>query len=134
MQVTLALLADAANVSREGKLNLLGNFDTIYARSFPTAHAHMQLVLRFEADASEVGTTRTLEVTLVAPDGSVVGRVPGRLAVPRPEAGEVSRVDHILTLTNVTFAGPGRYTFQIALDGVVLRTVALRVEQIPVAH
>ena len=38
MEVKVALLADGANVSREGKLNLLGIFDTLFARSFPTTH------------------------------------------------------------------------------------------------
>ena len=48
MHVKVALLADYSNVSREGKLNILGIFDTIYAPTFPTTHPHMQLVIRFE--------------------------------------------------------------------------------------
>ncbi len=31
MEVTLALLADSANVSADAKLNILGVFDTIFA-------------------------------------------------------------------------------------------------------
>jgi hypothetical protein len=134
MQVKLALLADAANVSREGKLNLLGNFDTIYARSFPTAHAHMQLVLRLEAGADEAGSVHAVEVQLLAPDDTVLVRLPATLTVHRQEAGETIRIDHILTLTNVAFARPGRYAFRIVLDGGTATTVPLRVEQIPVAH
>jgi hypothetical protein len=134
MEVVMVLLADAANVSREGKLNVLGVFDTIYARSFPTSHAHMQLVLRFEAAAQEAGSSRALEVVLEAPDDRVLFRLPATISVPRHEVGETVRVDHILTLTNVPFEQPGRYRFRVALAGAPEVSVPLRVEQIPVAH
>src|SRR6266516_902993 len=62
MEVKLALLADGANVSREGKLNLLGIFDTLFARSFPTTHPQMQLVIRFEAAAHERSEEHTTEL------------------------------------------------------------------------
>src|SRR6184192_3249022 len=77
MRVSLALLADYSNVSREGKLNILGIFDTIYAPGFPTTHAHMQLVVRFEADAREAGATRQVEVQFRTQDGTVLFRLPG---------------------------------------------------------
>ena len=130
----MALLADAANVSREGKLNVLGVFDTIYARSFPVAHPHMQLVLRFEAEPAEAGTTGRLEVQLVAPGGDVLARLPVAMAVPRPETGERVRADHILTFTNVAFGEPGRYVLRVVLEDGTETTVPLRVEQIPIAH
>ena len=66
MELSLALLADGANLSREGKLNLFGIFDTIFARTFPTTHPQMQLVLRFEARAEEAGQTHTVEVQFAA--------------------------------------------------------------------
>ncbi len=134
LRVTLALLADAANVSREGKLNILGNFDTIYARSFPTAHAHMQLVLRLEGEAGDTGSTHGLDIQLLAPDGRALLRLPGSFTVQRHALGEPVRVDHIVTFTNVGFPDPGRYTFRIVVDEGAETTLVLRVEQIPVAH
>jgi hypothetical protein len=130
----MALLADAANVSREGKLNVLGVFDTIYARSFPVAHPQMQLVLRFEGDATEAGRTHRMEVQLVAPDGALLARLPVAMEVARPETGEAVRVDHILTFANVAFAQPGRYTLRVALEDGTEAALPLRVEQVTVAH
>ena len=49
MELTLALLADYANISREGKLNIMGIFEQIFALSFPAVHAQLQLVLRLES-------------------------------------------------------------------------------------
>jgi hypothetical protein len=134
MRVKLALLADYSNVSREGKLNILGIFDTIYARTFPTTHPHMQLVIRLEADFEEAGTTRQVEVQFQAQDGTGLFRLPAALTIQRGEAGEPVRADHILTLTNVTFQEPGRYAFHIVVDGRVDTTVPLRVEQLPATH
>jgi hypothetical protein len=134
VQVRLALLADAANVSREGKLNVLGVFDTLHARQFPTAHPHMALVLRLEAAAGEAAGPHAMEVEVVAPDGTVVLRVPGTLTLAGFAGGDRIAFDHVLSFANMQFAGPGRYTIRIALDGVVAATLPLRVERLPVAH
>lgn len=53
MNVSLALVADYANISREGKLNILGIFDRIAAQSVPAVHSQMQLIMRLEADRAE---------------------------------------------------------------------------------
>jgi len=49
MEVVLAVLADYANVSQEGKLNIMGIFDIISSEKFPTFHPEMKLVVQFEA-------------------------------------------------------------------------------------
>jgi hypothetical protein len=134
MHVKFALLADGANLSREGKLNILGTFDTIYARTFPTAHPHMQLVLRLEAAPEEAGSNRTLEVRLLDGSGRVLAHAPGTLAVQPQETGEAIRLDRIFTFTTVVFEAPGRYSFAVVVDGKTDATVPLRVEQLPVTH
>jgi hypothetical protein len=134
MRVKVALLADYSNVSREGKLNILGIFDTLYASSFPTVHPHMQLVIRFEAEPGEVGSTREIEVQFGAEGEEVLFRLPGSMTVQRGEQGEAVRGDHILTLTNMRFERPGRYAFTILVDGRVDATLPLRVEQITARH
>src|SRR5437879_12062773 len=129
MEVKLALLADGANVSREGKLNLLGIFDTLFARSFPTTHPQMQLVIRFEAAAREAGSTRQVEVQLVAGDGSILFRLPGALTVQPHGLGDAIRMDHVLTLNHVQFERPGRYRSDVLVDAGVAAAVPLQVEE-----
>jgi len=134
MQVALALLADGANVTREGKLNVFGIFDTIFARTFPTTHPQMQLVFRFEAAPAEAGTRRDVEVQLVSEDGRTLFRVPGAMTVQQRPVGDLVRMDHLLTLNNVQLEQPGRYRFHVVIDGEVAATVPLYVEQITAAH
>jgi len=132
VDVTLALLADGANVSREGKLNVFGIFDTIFARAFPTTHPQMQLVLRFEADPDE-GGRRDVEVQFVAADGRVLFRLPGAVSVQRV-AGDRTRMDHILSLNNVQLEHAGRYRFNVVVDGELAAVVPLQVEQVATSH
>ena len=65
MKVTLAVLADYANVSREGKLNILGIFNIIHAASFPCTHGEMVLVTKLEAEVLDSKKPRKIEVNLV---------------------------------------------------------------------
>ena len=134
MRVTLALLADGANVSREGKLNILGVFDTLFSRTFPITHPQMQLVIRLEADATEVGRTRALEVRFASEDGRILFRVPGSMTIGRPPLGGGVRLEHILTLNNVQVEAPGLYRFDILVDGALVGAVPLRAEGLAGAH
>lgn len=134
MRVKLALLADAANVSREGKLNILGIFDTIYAQQFPTVHPHMMLVLRFEAAPAETGRVHEVVVELAGGDGAVVFRLPGKLDVQRAEPGTGVGIDHVLGIANLSFPAAGRYVYRIHVDGALAAEVPLRVEVLPVRH
>jgi hypothetical protein len=134
VDVRLALLADSANVSREGKLNILGIFDTIYTRQLPTTHPQMQLVLRFLATPDEAGVTRAVEVQLTSSAGQVLLSLPGKIAVQAREPGESIGIDHVLSLNNLSFESSGRYAFRILVDGTLAATVPLRVEQVTAKH
>ena len=70
MNVNLAVLCDAANVSREGKLNILGEFDSIHVATFPLVYPTMVLVVRLEAHPTEAGE-HSLKLHLVDEDGEI---------------------------------------------------------------
>ena len=53
MEVKLAGFCDAANISREGKLNILGEFNTLYAAAVPVIWPLMYVVIKIEATAGE---------------------------------------------------------------------------------
>lgn len=116
MEVTLGLLADAANFSAEGKLNVLGSFDTIFAPAFPARHPEMQLVIRFEASPAEYGMRKRIEVRLLNEDGEQLGSAGGELDIPAQE-GRHAKLLHIMRLRDVTFPRPGQFAFYILVDG-----------------
>jgi hypothetical protein len=75
MFVRFALLGDAV-IHTRGKWNLIGNFNLIWARSFPTRWPAMGILLRIEGDRREIGK-RTLRLDFVNESGE-------RLVGPEP--------------------------------------------------
>ena len=58
MHVTFALFADAANLSQEGKLNILGVFDALQVGTLPALHPRATLVVHLKGNALDVGSHR----------------------------------------------------------------------------
>lgn len=130
MEVDLAVVADAANVSQEGKLNVLGVFDTIWAREFPFRHSAMVFVLRLHADFTEQGD-HAMQVRLIDADGGQMFKAEGPVKVPAGTPGRPVRPHVILTLNSISFPAPGDYSFEVTLDGSHLRSVPLHVLAVP---
>mgnify|MGYP001076050055 CR=1 FL=1 len=118
MEIDLALLADAATVDAAGKLNILGIFDRISARSFPVRHPRLALVLRFRATMNEAGD-HAVKILLSDPDGKEVLPVNGtiKIGLGHPAAGGLVRVPQVINLDGVPFEKPGRYAFDVSVDG-----------------
>ncbi len=118
MDIDLALLADAATVDASGKLNILGIFDRISASRFPAQHPHVALVLRFTASAKEAGG-HSVEIHLSDPEGKEVLRLSGEISVAPGSGGAGGRavVPQIINMERIVFPKPGRYAFDVSLDG-----------------
>ncbi|MCC6242381.1 MAG: hypothetical protein IT353_06045 [Gemmatimonadaceae bacterium] len=56
MHVSFALFADAANLSQEGKLNILGVFDSVHVGQFPALHPRATFVVRLKGTPADVGS------------------------------------------------------------------------------
>lgn len=128
MEVDLALLADAATIDGSGKLNILGIFDRLTTSSFPTRHPRLSLVLRFSAGLQEVGK-HEVGIALKAPDGKQLVRIDGEMNLsPGPSgAGGAILVPHVLNMDGLIFPAPGRYAFDVKVDGEHHVTIPLTV-------
>ncbi len=128
MDVAFALLADAANVSREGKLNILGAFDRIYGAKFPLTWPRMVLITRFIASAAEYGTEKSLEIVTMDADGKRLSAATGKMSLPKGQTGRQLKINHVLPMT-MTFPNPGQYSIEILVNGEPKATVPLDVVQ-----
>ena len=118
MEVTLALLCDAANTTADGKLNILGTFDRITAGEFPAVHPAMSLVLRLTASPAEVGATRELAIRVLSADGETLGEIRGQVEIGAPPGpGADVQLQWIFSLPNVRFPTPGPYAFHVLVGG-----------------
>jgi len=129
MQVKLALIADYANVTADGKLNILGIFDRIDAVGMPAVQPQMHLVLRLEARPAERDRAHKIEIRLHDPDGQTVFEVTGDLT-PQGEPGGSHTIstNQILTLNNLQLNKTGGYNFVIFIDNDLKSEVPLGVE------
>lgn len=132
VELELALLADAANSSREGKLNILGVFDTLYSASFPVQLPQFQLVMRFRADAVEAGRNYKVEIQMIDQDGKKLANLEAGLNFgqnPSRSKGMPLKGDHIVTIANISFQKAGTYEFVVFINDEVRKRIPLYVEQ-----
>ena len=123
----LAVLADYANVTADGKLNILGIFDRISVTGIPVVHPQMHLILRLEAHPAERGRPHNVEIRLHDPDGSTVFEVKGDV-MPAGPPGQTVATNQILTLNNLQLSKEGGYNFVVLVNNDLKSEVPLEVE------
>ncbi|MGH7679508.1 MAG: DUF6941 family protein [Gemmatimonadaceae bacterium] len=130
MQVAFALFADAANLSQEGKLNVLGVFDALQVGSFPAVHPRAHLVVHLKGSPSDVGR-HTVTLRWTNPQGSELWTSTGELNVGQPPAGVLEMDLPMIAQIDLPIDGAGAYHMTVALDDkksaevpVQVRTVA----------
>lgn len=116
MKLTLFLAADYANITREGKLNVMGIFNDIYAQTFPARHSSMHLVAKLGAELGEYGQTRNFRVKLLDADGNPILDLSGQFQVPPGGQGRKPEVNLILELKDLIFPREGIYQFVLLVD------------------
>jgi hypothetical protein len=115
VDVDIFTLCDAATVS-EGKLNILGAFDTIFVQEFPAVHPQCAIALRVRFRPSEKGD-HTLAIHLIDEDGQPV--------VPPIEIGLNAQIESghrfatialALNLQRIKFKKEGEYAVNLAIN------------------
>ncbi len=130
MKARVAVLADCANVTADGKLNIMGVFNVIKAQRVPVVHSQMQLVLSLVPDPWEMNTTVPLEIQLVDADGRVLLDFKGQVAFGAAAAGEQSTANYILGLNNTLFERFGAYEFKVLVGEEPFATIPLLMQEV----
>lgn len=115
MEVRYTFICDCANISREGKLNVMGILNTIYAPQFPFAHPAMVYVAGIEARKSEAGKHQ-IRVNIVDADGhDITSPLQGELNIS-PNVPLRSTHNVILNINNLKIQKPGTYSIELIID------------------
>jgi hypothetical protein len=114
MKVDFAVACDYALVDQYGKLSVLGIFQHIWVGQFPTVHPRLHLVIR-----------------LVDEGGGEVLSGDGVVTFNEPPAGVLEIEAGTVLAFDVPFAQPGRYQFEVGIDGQVATVVPISVSQAP---
>ena len=117
MDLLLALVCDDARPNDEGKLDIHGVFNDLYAPGFPAKQDRMVLVLVVEWDRSDHGRY-TFKLDLLGPDGRPTLTVDGHTDVDeRPADRPPARTRLVMPLEEVVFPQPGAYRFRLRVKG-----------------
>jgi len=117
MELQLALVCDDARTTPEGKLDVHGVFNDLYAPGFPAKQQHMVLVLTLEWGRSDSGRI-LFKVELTDPTGRPTLTVEGETEVDlRPADRPPARTRLILPLEEVIFPTAGCYQFNVKVKG-----------------
>ena len=128
MNVQLALLADYASVSMDGKMSVAGIFDRLVVHELPWHHPTMFIALRIHFHPGEEGD-HAIKIRFVNADGREIIGLTAHATVKalNPVDGGITQL--VLSMNNVPIADTGRYAFDVFLDGRYEHTVPLVVEK-----
>ncbi|MHB1862200.1 MAG: DUF6941 family protein [Gemmatimonadaceae bacterium] len=115
MHVSFALFADAANVSQEGKLNILGVFDALQVGTLPAVHPRAHLVVHLKGTSLDIGQ-HTVSLRWINPAGAELWSSAGDLNVGPLPAGVVEMDLPLIAQIDLPIDGAGGYAMAIALD------------------
>ena len=128
MNIQVAVLCDAATEDN-GKLNLLGSFDTIYAPQLPAVHPQCAVALRVTFMSGDEGA-RQIKLNFVNADGrAIMPPIDIPVAVALPDDVHFLTRNFIVNIQQLKFDEPGLYSVDVRLDGETVASVPLLVRQ-----
>jgi len=124
MNIQVAVLCDAAT-DDNGKMNLLGAFDTIYAPQMPAIHPQCAVALRATFQPGDEGT-RKLSLNFINADGhAILQSIEIPVPVTLPDDAHFLTRNFIVNIQQLKFAEPGLYS----VDDESVASVPLLVRQ-----
>lgn len=126
MHVTFALFADAANLSQEGKLNILGVFDALQVATLPALHPRATLVVHLKGTPADAGSHR-VSLQWMSPSGTELWSSEGELGVSQPPQGVLEMDFPLIAQLDLPLDLAGGYLMRVGLDGTTHAEVPLQV-------
>jgi hypothetical protein len=130
MNIQVAVLCDAAT-DDNGKLNLLGAFDTIYTQQLPAVHPQCSIALRVTFSSSDEGKHH-LQLNFVDADGRpIMAQFPPiPVEVALPDDMHFGTRNFIINIQQLKFENPGLYSIDLSLDGQPQASIPLLVRHV----
>jgi hypothetical protein len=130
MNIQVAVLCDAAT-DDNGKLNLLGAFDTIFAPQFPIVHPQCAVALRVTFVSGDEGNHK-LKLNFVNADGkSIMPAIDIPVAVTFPDDAHFLTRNFVVNIQGLKFPEAGVYSVDVRLDDKPRAAIPLWVKNLP---
>lgn len=130
MEIEAFLLCDPAT-DQQGKLNVLGAFDTIFIKKMPFKYPACAVAARIRFEKIEEGS-HPIRIQIIDEDGNSIGpRLDAGVSVKVGENLDSAAVNLILNMQGLDFAKYGRYRIDLAIDGQIQGSLPLVVRDQP---
>lgn len=115
MNIEAFLLCDAAT-DQQGKLNVLGAFDTIYAKQLPVIHPACAVVIRIRFERVEEGN-HPVKILVIDEDANpVIPKLESNVEIRFSEGMDSIVVNLILCFQRLKFEKYGKYRIDLTID------------------
>ena len=116
MNIEAFLLCDAAT-DQQGKLNVLGAFNTIYTKQMPAVHPACAIAARIRFEKSKEGDHKVRIDVIDQDGGAIIPGLDGNLSVNvKDDIGEAI-VNLVLNIQRLKFENYGKYCIVLKIDG-----------------
>ena len=132
MNIQVAVLCDAAT-DDNGKLNILGSFDTIYAPQLPAVHPQCAVALRVTFMSGDEGEHK-LKLNFVNADGhAIMPPIEIPVAVVLPDDVHFLTRNFIVNIQQLKFTEAGLYSVDVRIDDKSQASIPLSIKHMPQA-
>jgi len=126
MEIQVATLCDSAS-DYNGKLCVLGTFDTICSSGLPIVHPHCSLALRLCFKPGDEGL-HTVTVSFINDDGKpIMEPFREKIDIKLPNEAYFLTRNLILNFQRLTFGSTGQFSIDVSVDDEMLARIPLRV-------
>jgi hypothetical protein len=116
MEIEIFTLADFAQ-DNNSKLTIVGTFDSMQSRQFPVQHPACSIACRLRFASRESGT-HDFKLRLINAKGKeIIKPIEGNVSIGEPPNGQFSTVNFVINFNQLKFDEPGRYSFELYIDG-----------------
>ena len=116
MELEIFTLADFAQ-DNQSKLTIVGTFDSIHSKQFPVSHPSCAIACRLRFGATETGE-HDFRLRLIDSNGKeVIKPIEGKLQIAESPNGQLTSLNIVINFNQLKFEKPGRYSFELHMDG-----------------
>ena len=116
METEIFTLCDFAQ-DNQSKLTIVGTFDSIHSKQFPAIHPSCAVACRLRFGVKETGS-HDFRLRLIDDSGKeIIQAVEGNINIGSPVNGQFASVNVVINFAQLQFSGPGRYSFELYIDG-----------------
>jgi hypothetical protein len=130
MNLEAFLLCDAAT-DQQGKLNVLGAFDTLFAKQMPVTHPACAVAMRVRFEKIENGN-HPVRIHVIDEDGKSIGpNLQANVNVNIGDDADSTATNLILNIQRLKFEDYGQYRIDLAIDNQIKGSLPLYVREVP---